>query len=107
MIVIRIVLLFFYFLKEVVIANLQIAQLIFWNPKSIKPALIKVPLDVQTDRGIFLLSSMITLTPGTLSIEVTDDRKSLFVHVTHTDDPESVVQSIKAGFEKKLLEVGC
>jgi len=96
-----------YFLKEVLVANLQIAQLVLWKPSRVQPALIKVPLDVKTDRGIFLLSSMITLTPGTLSLEVSRDRRYLYVHVTHTTDPEGVVASIKSGFEKKLLEVGC
>lgn len=107
MIFIRSVFLFFYFLKEVVVANLQIAQLIVWRPSRIQPALIKIPLDIQTDRGIFLLASMITLTPGTLSLEVSKDRKHLFVHVTHTMDPASVVVNIKNNFEKKLMELGC
>ncbi len=107
MILIRIVSLFFYFLKEVVVANLQIAVLVLFRPKSLRPALIKVPLDLSSDRGIFLLSSMITLTPGTLSLETSQDRKFLFVHVTHTENPQGVVQSIKDGFERRLREVGC
>ncbi len=107
MILFRIVNLILFFLKEVVLANLQVAQLIFKSPKNIKPAIIKVPLDIQSDRGIFLLSSMITLTPGTLSLEVSRDRKYLFVHVTHTDNPSQTVEDIKRGFEKKLLGVGC
>lgn len=107
MILIRIILLIGYFLKEVVVANLQIAQLIFTKTEKLQPAIVKIPLELKTDRGLFLLSSMITLTPGTLSLEVSADRQSLYVHVTHTTDPEGVVQQIKNGFEKKLLGVGC
>ena len=107
MIGVRILFLILYFLKEVIVANFQIAQLVFWKSENVKPALLKIPLDVKTDRGIFLLSSMITLTPGTLSIEVTEDRKFLYVHVIHTENPQDVVSGIKEGFEKKLLEVGC
>lgn len=107
MILIRAVLLFFFFLKEVVLANLQIAQLVLWKPSRVRPAIIKVPLDIKTDRGIFLLSSMITLTPGTLSLDVSEDRQFLYVHVTHTTNPNEVVASIKQGFERKLMEVGC
>lgn len=107
MILIRVALLFFYFLKEVVLANLQIARFVLWKPSRIQPAIIKVPLDIKTDRGIFLLSSMITLTPGTLSLDVSEDRKFLYVHVTHTMNPSEVVASIKQGFEKKLMEAGC
>lgn len=107
MILLKSVFLFFYFLKEVVLANVQIAQLVLWRPSRIQPALIKVPLEIQTDRGLFLLASMITLTPGTLSLDVSEDRKFLYVHVTHTEDPERVITGIKHGFERKLMEVGC
>lgn len=107
MIILKALLLFFYFLKEVLLANLQIAKLVLWGAHEIEPALIQVPLDIKTDRGIFLLSSMITLTPGTLSIDVSEDRKYLYVHVTHTTNPAEVVESIKQGFEKKLMEIGC
>lgn len=107
MMLIRIVLLIGYFLKEVVVANLQIAKLVFAKPENIHPAIIKIPLDIKTDRGLFLLSSMITLTPGTLSLEISSDKKNLYVHVTHTANSAEVVAQIKNGFEKKLLEVGC
>lgn len=107
MILIRAILIFFFFLKEVVLANLQIAQFVLWKPSRIRPAIIKVPLDIKTDRGIFLLSSMVTLTPGTLSLDVSEDRKFLYVHVTHTVNPSEVIESIKRGFEKRLMEVGC
>ncbi len=107
MIIARIISLLLFFLKEVVLANLQIARLVFWNPLKIKPAFIEVPLDIKSDYGIFFLSSMITLTPGTLSIEVSKEKTILFVHVTHAEDPEAVVRSIKNGFERRLREVGC
>ncbi len=107
MILVRGFLLFCFFIKEVIKANLQIAQLILWKPSRVQPALIKVPLDIKTDRGIFLLSSMITLTPGTLTLDVSEDRRYLYVHVTHTMNPEEVISGIKQGFEKKLMGVGC
>lgn len=107
MILIRIIFLLCFFIKEVILANLQIAQLVLWRPSRIQPAIIKIPLDIKTDRGIFLLSSMITLTPGTLSLDVSEDRKYLYVHVTHTRNSGEVISNIKQGFEKKLMEVGC
>ena len=107
MILIRTVLLFCFFIKKVILANLQIAQFVLWKPSRIQPALIKIPLDIKSDRGIFLLTSMITLTPGTLSLEVSEDRQFLYVHVTHTTNPDRVIKSIKQGFEKRLMEVGC
>jgi multisubunit Na+/H+ antiporter MnhE subunit len=99
--------LFIYFLKEVILANLQIAQLVLWRPERLRPALIKVPLDLETERGLFLLATMITLTPGTLSLDISPQKDFLYVHVTHTQNPDQVVQDIKQGFEKKLRELGC
>jgi len=107
MIFIRIFLLFCFFLKKMIIANLDIAKFVLWKPERIQPALIKVPLDIKTDRGIFLLSSMVTLTPGTLSLDVSEDRRYLYVHVTNTEEPLNVIASIKQDFEKRLMEVGC
>lgn len=107
MILLRILLLICFFLRKVISANLEIAMLVLWKPSRVRPAIIKVPLDIKTNRGIFLLSSMVTLTPGTLSLDVSEDRKYLYVHVTHTEEPELVVKNIKEDFEEKLMEVGC
>ncbi len=107
MILIRILSLFVLYFKEVVVANLELARLVLWKPHVITPALVKIPLDIKSDHGIFLLGSMITLTPGTLLIDVSIDRKFVYVHITHTSDPQSVVDFIKTKFEKKLLEIGC
>lgn len=107
MILIRVISLICFFIKEVIVANIQIAQLVLWKPSRIEPAFIKIPLEIKSDRGIFLLSSMITLTPGTLSLEVSEDRRHLYVHVTHTADTSAVIKSIKQGFEKRLMGVGC
>lgn len=96
-----------FFLKEVVKANLQVAWMIFQPPEKIHPSFLKIPLDVQSETGIYLLSSMITLTPGTLSLEVSADRKYLYVHAMHAPDPAAVVRDIKSGFEQRLLGVGC
>jgi multicomponent Na+:H+ antiporter subunit E len=94
-----------FFLVEVVVANLQVARLVFVSNEKIDPAIVKLPLRVESDLEIFLLTSMITLTPGTLSLSVTDDRKELFVHVIHAPDPAAVVRSIQDGFERRILGV--
>jgi multicomponent Na+:H+ antiporter subunit E len=69
------------------------------------PAIVALPLDVDTDAEITLLANMITLTPGTLSMDVSDDRSVLFVHVVHGEEPEKVKQDIKQVFEKLVHEV--
>lgn len=97
--------LFFFFIYEVVRANVQVAVLVFTNQKKITPAIIEYPLKVQKDYQILALSSMITLTPGTLSLAVSDDRKSLYVYVLQTADPDQTIAEIRNGFERRLLEI--
>jgi multicomponent Na+:H+ antiporter subunit E len=70
-----------------------------------RPGIVAVPLDAQTDLEITLMANLITLTPGTLSLDVSEDRHTLYVHAMFVDSPESVRDSIKNGFERRLLEL--
>jgi multicomponent Na+:H+ antiporter subunit E len=72
---------------------------------SLRPGIIAVPLDVKSNAEITLLANLITLTPGTLSIDLSEDRSKLFVHVITLETPEAVIADIKNGFEKKVMEV--
>jgi multicomponent Na+:H+ antiporter subunit E len=69
------------------------------------PGIVSVPLDVTTDLEITILANVISLTPGTLSLDVSDDRKVLYVHSMYIKDREDFIRSIKNGFEKKLLNI--
>ena len=64
-----------------------------------------VPLDIANIHGIAALTSMITLTPGTVSAALSDDRRFLLVHVLHLDDPDALIAEIKARYEKPLMEI--
>jgi multicomponent K+:H+ antiporter subunit E len=64
-----------------------------------------VPLDIANIHGIAALTSMITLTPGTVSAALSDDRKYLLVHVLHLDDAETVIRQIKTRYEAPLMEI--
>lgn len=94
-----------YFLKELVISNLRV----LWDvitPRHInRPGIIGVPLTAKTDLEIFVVASMISLTPGTLSVDLSEDRKTLFVHVMFLDDVEKTRVDIKNGLERRILEV--
>lgn len=96
---------FFFFLKELVKANLEVAYDVITPSFYMKPGIVKIDLDAETDLEITLLANLITLTPGTLSLDVSDDRKVLYVHAMYIRDREQFVQSIKQGFEKRLLEI--
>jgi multicomponent Na+:H+ antiporter subunit E len=94
-----------YFLIQLVLANVQVALLLFKPNRLIKPAIVAVPLPEISDFALYCLSSMITLTPGTLSLEVSADRKKLFVHVIHTESPSETVRDICNGFLARVLWV--
>ena len=94
-----------YFLKEVVVANLKVAAAVIAPRGRLRPAIVAVPLELERDAEIALLANLITLTPGTLSLDVSADRKTLYVHCLVVDDPEATVRSIKDGFERRVLGV--
>lgn len=95
----------FYFLYELVVSNLRIAADILTPKLYMTPSIVAVPLDVKTDFEIMLLANLITLTPGTLSLEVSEDRSTLYVHAVYAADPAATVREIKDGFERRVLEV--
>lgn len=93
------------FLWEVIMANITIVLTVISPKLDVKPAIIALPLDVDTEAEITLLANMITLTPGTLSLDVSDDRSVLYVHAVDVEDPAKVKQDIKQVFEKLVHEV--
>lgn len=95
-----------YFLRELVMANIKMAYFTLSPLRSLRPAILAVPLrDDLTDVEIMVLSSLLTLTPGTLSLDVSADRKILFVHFMHVEDADAAIREIQEGFERRLLEV--
>lgn len=94
-----------FFLWELVVANLRVAAAVLGPSSLVRPGIVAVPLDVTSDAGIALLANLITLTPGTLSLDVSADRRTLYVHCLAVDDPEATVRSIKDGFERRVLGV--
>lgn len=95
----------FFFLYELIKANLEVAYEVLTPNLNMTPGIIKFPLDAETDLEITFLANLITLTPGTLSLDVSDDKKVLYVHSMYIKDRESFVTGIKNGFEKRLLEI--
>lgn len=92
--------------KELIVANIRVAWYTVSNLRTLRPAVLRVPLEPEsTDAEITLLSTLITLTPGTLTIDVAEGRDALFVHVMHVDDTAETIREIKQGFERRILEV--
>jgi multicomponent Na+:H+ antiporter subunit E len=101
----RVIALALFFFKELLVANLMVASTVIANRPKLNPGIIAVPLDVKSDIEITLLANMITLTPGTWSLDVTPDKRILYVHIMHIEDIEETRQSIKQGFERRIREV--
>jgi len=98
------VLLFIYFLYELVVSSLQVVWDVLTPVQKSKPAIIAVPLDANTDAEITVLANLVSLTPGSLSIDISEDRTHLLVHAMFVDDPELYKAEIKNGMEKRVLE---
>lgn len=96
---------FFYFLFALIKANLQVAMDVITPKFYMKPAIIEFPLDAKTDLEITFLANVITLTPGTLSLDVSEDRKSLYIHAMYVNDKEEFIDEIKQGFERRILTI--
>ncbi|GLI36222.1 Na+/H+ antiporter subunit E [Desulforhabdus amnigena] len=94
-----------FFGRELVKANLRVAHDIVTPYHHMRPGVVDIPLDVQTDEEITLLANLITLTPGTLSLDVSTDRKVLYIHAMYIDHVEEFRRSIKEGLERRVMEV--
>ncbi len=90
-------------LYDIVKANVEVALRILGPEDAIHPAFVWVPLDVRSPQGIALFASIITMTPGTLSCELSEDRRWLLVHALHADDPAAVAAEVKARYERPLM----
>ena len=91
------------FFRELVLSVKDVVLAVLDPRRPLRPAIVAVPLDVKSEAGITLLANMITLTPGTTSLHVSEDRKTLYVHAMNAS--ETTVADIKAGFEAKVREV--
>jgi multicomponent Na+:H+ antiporter subunit E len=93
------------FVWELFLANLKMARAVLGPRDRLNPAILAVPLDLRTDLGIVALANLITLTPGTLSIDVSSDRRVLYVHFFDCPDPEAAKRELKQGFERLVAKV--
>lgn len=94
-----------YFFKELVKANLRLALDVATPRYHMRPGIIAVPLDATSDGQILLLSMLINTTPGSVALDVSPDRKTLYVHVMYMDTPDAARREIKQGFERRVLGV--
>lgn len=91
---------------DILVANVQVAWIVLSRSNdTLRPAWVVVPLDLRQPEAITILAGTITLTPGTVSADLSDEGHSLLVHVLDTDDPQGVVDEIKQRYERRLKEI--
>ena len=92
-------------IADIIVANFEVALLVMGPSKKLNPAFIAVPLDIQYELPITILASTVSLTPGTVSAEISEDKQWLYVHVLHMTNKDELIALIKQRYEKPLMEI--
>lgn len=100
--VIKLVILFF---KELILSNIDIVKHVYRPNLDIEPGIFALPTELKNNWEITMLANLITLTPGTLSVAVSEDNTMIYIHAMDLPDTEQAIQSIKDTFEKAIMEV--
>jgi len=94
-----------FYLWELTLANLRVAYDVMRPTQRMRPGVLAIPLDAETDIEITLLANLLTLTPGSVSLDVSSDRRFLYLHAMYIGDVEEYRKSVKNTIEKRVLEV--
>jgi|SRR5690606_6371083 len=94
-----------YFLYQMLKANVQVAYDVITPKYFFRPGIVRYPLSNVSDFEINVLSTFISLTPGTLILDVSEDKKAIYIHAMYLKSPEAFVKQLKGGIEKRLLEI--
>lgn len=100
----RLILLALLFVYELFLSAFKVAKLVLTPNMDLNPGIFAFPLRLERDFEITLLANLITLTPGTLSVDVSEDGRTLFVHAIDCSDPEGACKDIADGFERRIME---
>lgn len=92
----------FFFMWELLKANFRVAYYVMAPLDRMRPGIVALPLDLGSDAEITMLANVITLTPGTLSLDVSTDRRVLYVHAIWIEDVPSFRHAVKSGLERRI-----
>jgi multicomponent Na+:H+ antiporter subunit E len=92
-------------LWSIVKANIEVAKIVIRPRLNIRPGIIAIPLDVRSEAGITLLANLITLTPGTVTLDISSDRRTAYVHCIDIQDADAIRDDIKQNFERRVMEL--
>ncbi|MEM6679341.1 MAG: Na+/H+ antiporter subunit E [Pseudomonadota bacterium] len=92
------------FLRELVLSSLRVARDVLSFRPDARPGIVAVPLRARSEAEILIVSSLVTLTPGTLSLDLSPDGETLYVHAMFLDAPEALREEIASTLETPVLE---
>jgi multicomponent K+:H+ antiporter subunit E len=92
-------------LGDIVVSNIIVARQVLGSPRRLQPGFVSIPLDLAGALPITILASTISLTPGTVSLEISEDQTMLYVHALHVTDEKVLIERIKQRYEKPLKEI--
>ncbi|MDD3620532.1 MAG: Na+/H+ antiporter subunit E [Desulfobulbaceae bacterium] len=92
-------------LWDIVLANLTVARLILGPTGRLRPAFIRLPLELRNEFAVVVLANTLSLSPGTVSADLSPDRRTLLIHFLDVDDPKQAIAHIKQRYEKPLQEI--
>jgi multicomponent Na+:H+ antiporter subunit E len=93
------------FIRELILSNIAVLRVVLNPWVRVRSGVIAVPTELTKDIALTMLANMITLTPGTLTLDISPDRRYLYVHTLNLDDPEDVKREIHQAFEIYLREL--
>ncbi|HEY8515489.1 MAG TPA: Na+/H+ antiporter subunit E [Candidatus Binatia bacterium] len=93
------------YIRELILSNLRVAYDVLTPKPRIRPGVLAIPLDAKTDAEITMLANLLTLTPGSVSLDVSTDRRFLYLHAMYIDDVEDYRRTVKRTVERRVLEV--
>lgn len=94
-----------FFLKELVVSSWRVVVMVLSPTMKMRPAVVAIPLDITSESAITMLGNLITLTPGTLTLDVSTDHSTMYVHAMDVEDVAAFREGIKNGFERRILEL--
>lgn len=95
----------FMVIKDIITANFEVAMLILGPVSKLRPGFVAVPINLHSDLGITVLASTVSLTPGTVSVEVSKDKAFLYIHTLHLSDEAGLIEEIKSRYEAPVKEI--
>lgn len=93
------------FMRELLKSSVAVARAAFAREPRTDSAIIAMPIELRTDFGVAVLANLITLTPGTCSLHVSEDKRTLYIHTLDTQDPDGIIADIRRTFESRLKRI--